>query len=35
MMIKVLKADLLKMKRKWIWFLVFLGPLGKIGRAHV
>ncbi|MDQ0175315.1 ABC transporter permease [Bacillus chungangensis] len=35
MMIKVLKADLLKMKRKWIWFLVFLGPLGIVGLQAV
>ena len=30
MMFKVIKADLIKMKRKWIWFLVVLGPLGVV-----
>jgi lantibiotic transport system permease protein len=29
-MLNLLKADLLKLKRKWLWFLVFLGPFGVI-----
>jgi hypothetical protein len=29
-MLAVLQADLLKIKRKWFWFLVFLGPFGVI-----
>ncbi|MCM3112115.1 ABC transporter permease [Lederbergia lenta] len=34
-MIRILKSDLLKLKRKWIWFLVFLGPFGVIGLQGV
>ncbi|WP_173918520.1 ABC transporter permease [Halobacillus sp. Marseille-Q1614] len=30
-MVHLLQADLLKVKRKWFWFLVFLGPFGVIG----
>lgn len=30
MILKLIETDLLKMKRKWIWFLVVLGPLGII-----
>lgn len=29
-MLAVLQADLLKVKRKWFWLLVFLGPFGVI-----
>ncbi|RFU62818.1 ABC transporter permease [Peribacillus glennii] len=29
-MLKLLQADMLKVKRKWLWFLVFLGPFGVI-----
>jgi hypothetical protein len=29
-MLSILKADLLKVKRKWFWLLVFLGPFGVI-----
>ncbi len=35
MMLQILKSDLLKIKRKWIWFLVFLGPVGVIGLQGV
>ncbi|GIN86433.1 hypothetical protein J6TS2_28190 [Heyndrickxia sporothermodurans] len=30
MILRMIKADLLKMKRKWIWFLIVLGPLGVL-----
>lgn len=30
MMLRALTADLLKARRKGIWFLVFLGPLGLV-----
>lgn len=30
MMMRMFKSDMLKMKRKWIWFLIFLGPFGVI-----
>ncbi|MFC7319409.1 ABC transporter permease [Halobacillus campisalis] len=30
-MLPILQADLLKVKRKWFWLLVFLGPFGVIG----
>lgn len=35
MILKLLKADLLKLKRKGIWFLVFLGPFGVISLQGV
>ncbi|MEK3888570.1 ABC transporter permease [Bacillus sp. FSL K6-3431] len=35
MIMRILKSDLLKLKRKWIWFLVFLGPFGVIGLQGV
>ncbi|KRG15890.1 ABC transporter permease [Lederbergia galactosidilytica] len=35
MMIQIFKADLLKMKRKWVWFLSFLGPFGVISLQAV
>jgi hypothetical protein len=34
-MLAVLQADLLKIKRKWFWFLVFLGPFGVIALQMV
>ena len=34
-MLAVLQADLLKVKRKWFWFLVFLGPFGVIALQMV
>ncbi|MEK3799506.1 ABC transporter permease [Peribacillus sp. FSL H8-0477] len=30
-MIRFLLIDTLKMKKKWVWFLVFLGPAGVVG----
>ncbi|PLS17291.1 permease [Bacillus sp. M6-12] len=30
-MVQILSSDFLKIKRKMIWFLVFLGPIGVIG----
>ncbi|MFS0723801.1 ABC transporter permease [Paenibacillus sp. 1P07SE] len=30
-MLRVLAAEFLKIRRKWIWFLVLLGPLGAVG----
>ncbi|GIN57143.1 ABC transporter permease [Lederbergia ruris] len=35
MMFQIFKADLLKMKRKWVWLLVFLGPFGVISLQAV
>ena len=29
-MLDILQADLLKLKRKWFWLLVFLGPFGVV-----
>ncbi|MFQ3546380.1 ABC transporter permease [Halobacillus rhizosphaerae] len=34
-MLPILRADLLKIKRKWFWFLVFLGPFGVIALQTV
>ncbi|WP_226670427.1 ABC transporter permease [Metabacillus litoralis] len=34
-MLTVFQADLLKIKRKWFWFLVFLGPFGVIAMQMV
>ncbi len=34
-MLAALQADLLKVKRKWFWFLVFLGPFGVISLQMV
>lgn len=34
-MIRAMQSDLLKIKRKWIWFLVFLGPFGVISLQAV
>jgi len=31
MMLRMLGADLLKLRRKMVWLLVFLGPLGVVG----
>ncbi|MGE8204936.1 ABC transporter permease [Heyndrickxia sp. NPDC080065] len=30
MILSMIKADFLKIKRKWIWFLIVLGPLGVL-----
>ncbi|WP_085524223.1 ABC transporter permease [Tuberibacillus sp. Marseille-P3662] len=35
MMLRMFQADMLKMKRKWIWFLIFLGPFGVIALQGV
>lgn len=35
MMLRMFQADMLKMKRKWIWFLIFLGPFGLIALQGV
>lgn len=34
-MLDILQADLLKLKRKWFWLLVFLGPFGVISLQMV
>lgn len=34
-MLAVFQADLLKVKRKWFWFLVFLGPFGVLSLQMV
>ncbi|UOR11184.1 ABC transporter permease [Halobacillus amylolyticus] len=34
-MLPILRADLLKVKRKWFWLLVFLGPFGVIALQGV
>ncbi|WP_191562029.1 ABC transporter permease [Metabacillus idriensis] len=34
-MLSILKSDLLKVKRKWFWLLVFLGPFGVIALQMV
>ncbi|WP_082232611.1 ABC transporter permease [Halobacillus massiliensis] len=34
-MVHLLQAELLKIKRKWFWFLVFLGPFGVIALQAV
>ncbi|WP_274654360.1 ABC transporter permease [Paenibacillus humicola] len=35
MTLRVLSAELLKIRRKMIWFLIFLGPLGVVGLQAV
>lgn len=34
-MLQVLQAEAIKLKRKWFWFLVFLGPFGVISLQAV
>ncbi|WP_191565835.1 ABC transporter permease [Metabacillus idriensis] len=34
-MLSILKSDLLKVKRKWFWLIVFLGPFGVIALQMV
>ncbi|MGN2273601.1 ABC transporter permease [Priestia megaterium] len=35
MFIKILQAECMKLKRKWLWFLLFLGPAGVVGLTLV
>ncbi|GIP38411.1 hypothetical protein J31TS4_16910 [Paenibacillus sp. J31TS4] len=35
MSLRILSAELLKIRRKFIWFLIFLGPIGVVGLQAV